>query len=202
MLAVLEARIATNGGTAIERRPFADAEAAGLVELFDPYPGYEQFLRRSLDLDALRGRRHRTCSSSRCGAPARAGSRACSAAGRIQITEIHQERNPYFGGVNPEPIRAEHRRGAGHPRAAAATTSACCSTATPTGRARPTSAARSSTSSRSSGLLMYYLLEHRGLRAAGREERQHDVDGRAARRALRRRRSTRRRSASSTSGRR
>ena len=26
------------------------------------------------------------------------------AGGRIQVTEIHQERNPYFGGVNPEPI--------------------------------------------------------------------------------------------------
>jgi phosphomannomutase len=25
--------------------------------------------------------------------------------GRIRITEIHRERNPYFGGVNPEPIR-------------------------------------------------------------------------------------------------
>jgi phosphomannomutase len=25
--------------------------------------------------------------------------------GRIQVTEIHQERNPFFGGVNPEPIR-------------------------------------------------------------------------------------------------
>ena len=24
---------------------------------------------------------------------------------RIRVTEIHQERNPYFGGVNPEPIR-------------------------------------------------------------------------------------------------
>ena len=54
ILAVLEARIAANGGAAIERRPFADAEAAGLVERFDPYPGYEQFLRRTLDLDALR----------------------------------------------------------------------------------------------------------------------------------------------------
>ena len=27
------------------------------------------------------------------------------AGGRIRVTEIHQERNPYFGGVNPEPIR-------------------------------------------------------------------------------------------------
>ena len=27
------------------------------------------------------------------------------AGGRIRVDEIHQERNPYFGGVNPEPIR-------------------------------------------------------------------------------------------------
>ena len=27
------------------------------------------------------------------------------AGGRIRVNEIHQERNPYFGGVNPEPIR-------------------------------------------------------------------------------------------------
>ncbi len=27
------------------------------------------------------------------------------AGGRIQVVEIHTERNPYFGGVNPEPIR-------------------------------------------------------------------------------------------------
>ena len=25
--------------------------------------------------------------------------------GRIRVTEIHSERNPYFGGINPEPIR-------------------------------------------------------------------------------------------------
>jgi phosphomannomutase len=27
------------------------------------------------------------------------------AGGKIQVTELHRERNPYFGGVNPEPIR-------------------------------------------------------------------------------------------------
>ena len=27
------------------------------------------------------------------------------AGGRIRVNEIHQERNPYFGGLNPEPIR-------------------------------------------------------------------------------------------------
>jgi phosphomannomutase len=39
ILSVLEAAIAANGGTAIERRPFADAEAAGLVQRFDPFEG-------------------------------------------------------------------------------------------------------------------------------------------------------------------
>ena len=46
-------RSARNGGQAIDRRPFADAEAAGLVERFDPFEGYEQFVRRTVDLDAL-----------------------------------------------------------------------------------------------------------------------------------------------------
>ena len=64
------------------------------------------------------------------------------------VDEIHQERNPYFGGVNPEPIRPNVDEALGI-SPAAATTSACCSTATPTGPAPPTSAARSSTSSRS-----------------------------------------------------
>ena len=54
ILAVLEAQIARNGGTAIERRPFAEAEAAGLVERFDPFEGYERFVRRTVDLDALK----------------------------------------------------------------------------------------------------------------------------------------------------
>ena len=46
--------------------------------------------------------------------------------GRIRVTEIHQERNPYFGGVNPEPIRPNVDEALGHagrrrlrPRAAA-----------------------------------------------------------------------------------
>ena len=54
MLAVIEQRLAVNGDVAIDRRPFADAEAAGDVERFDPFEGYERFVRRTLDLDALR----------------------------------------------------------------------------------------------------------------------------------------------------
>jgi phosphomannomutase len=104
ILAVLEAQIARNGGVAIARRPFADAEAAGLVERFDPFPGYEVFLRRTLDLDSLKAADVHVLVEPMWGAGAGWISRLLKG-GRIRVTEIHQERNPYFGGVNPEPIR-------------------------------------------------------------------------------------------------
>jgi phosphomannomutase len=104
ILAVLEAAIAENGGTAIETRPFADAEAAGLVDRYDPYPGYERYLRRTIDLDALKAADYHVLVDPMWGAGAGWLSRLL-AGGRIRVTEIHQERNPYFGGVNPEPIR-------------------------------------------------------------------------------------------------
>jgi len=89
---------------AIERRPFADAEAAGLIERFDPFEGYERFVRRTLDLDALKAADVHVLVEPLWGSGASWISRLL-AGGRIRITEIHQERNPYFGGVNPEPIR-------------------------------------------------------------------------------------------------
>jgi phosphomannomutase len=104
ILSVLEAQIARNGGTAIERRPFADAEAAGLVERFDPFEGYERFVRRTVDLDALKAADISVLVEPMYGAGAGWLSRLL-AGGRIRVTEIHQERNPYFGGINPEPIR-------------------------------------------------------------------------------------------------
>jgi phosphomannomutase len=104
ILTVLEAQIASNGGTAIERRPFADAEAAGLVERFDPFEGYERFVRRTIDLDALKAADISILVDPMYGAGAGWLPRLL-AGGRIRVTEIHQERNPYFGGINPEPIR-------------------------------------------------------------------------------------------------
>ncbi len=104
LLAVLERTIAGNGGAAIPRRPFADAEAAGLVERYDPYPGYAQFVRRTVDLDALKAADVAVLVDPMWGAGAGWISRLL-AGGRIRVTEIHTERNPYFGGVNPEPIR-------------------------------------------------------------------------------------------------
>ncbi|MFL5757818.1 MAG: phosphoglucomutase/phosphomannomutase family protein [Chloroflexota bacterium] len=104
ILAVLESAIAENGNGAIERRPFADAEAAGLVDRFDPYPGYVEYVRRTVDLDALKAADVHILVEPMWGAGAGWLSRMLEG-GRIRVTELHQERNPYFGGVNPEPIR-------------------------------------------------------------------------------------------------
>jgi phosphomannomutase len=106
ILAVIEAGLAENGGTAIDRRPFSDAEASGLVERFDPYEGYERFVRRTVDLDALRAADVSVLVDPMWGAGSGWLSRLLGGGdGRIRVKEIHQERNPYFGGVNPEPIR-------------------------------------------------------------------------------------------------
>ena len=104
ILSVIEAGLAANAGTAIERRPFEDAEAAGLVEWYDPFDGYEQYLRRTIDLDALRAADVSILVEPLFGAGSGWIPRLL-AGGRIRVTEIHNERNPFFGGVNPEPIR-------------------------------------------------------------------------------------------------
>jgi phosphomannomutase len=104
ILGVIEARLAVNGGQRVDRRSLADAEAAGLVERFDPYEGYERFVRGTVDLDALRAADVSVLVDPLYGAGAGWLSRLL-AGGRIRVDEIHQERNPYFGGLNPEPIR-------------------------------------------------------------------------------------------------
>ena len=104
MLTVIEGGIAETGGVELARRPFAEAEAAGLVDRYDPYEGYVRFVRRTLDLDALKAADAHVLVEPMWGAGAGWISRML-AGGRIKVTEIHQERNPYFGGVNPEPIR-------------------------------------------------------------------------------------------------
>jgi phosphomannomutase len=104
ILKAVEARLAVNGDEPVARRPLGDAEAAGLVERYDPFDGYEQFVRRTVDLDALRATDMRVLVEPLWGAGAGWLSRLL-AGDRIRVEEIHQERNPYFGGVNPEPIR-------------------------------------------------------------------------------------------------
>ena len=89
ILSVLEATIATN---------------AGLVERFDPFDGYERFVRRTIDLDELRSADMSILVEPLYGAGSGWLPRLLRD-GRVRVTEIHNERNPYFGGINPEPIR-------------------------------------------------------------------------------------------------
>jgi phosphomannomutase len=162
ILKVLEATIAENGGRYIERRPFPDAEAAGRVERFDPFPGYERFLRRTVDLDALRAADVHVLVEPMWGAGAGWLSRLLGG-GRIRVTEIHQERNPYFGGVNPEPIRPHIDEALGM----------LASDGYDLGLLLDGDADRAGAADEKgrfihqlevTGLLMYYLAEHRGLR--------------------------------------
>ncbi len=162
ILGVIEAQIARNGGAAIERRPFGEAETAGLVERFDPFEGYERFVRRTLDLDTLRDADARVLVEPMWGAGAGWISRLL-AGGRIRVTEIHQERNPYFGGVNPEPIRPNVDEALG----------ILAGGGYDIGLLLDGDADRAGAADEQgtfihqlqvTGLLMYYLAEHRGLR--------------------------------------
>jgi phosphomannomutase len=162
ILSVIEAAIATNGGKAIERRPFADAEAAGLVEWYDPFDGYEQFVRRTIDIDALKAADVSVLVEPLYGAGSGWIPRLL-AGGRIRVTEIHNERNPFFGGVNPEPIRP-------HVDEALAM---MAGGAYDLGLLLDGDADRAGAADERgtflhqlevTGLLMYYLAEHRGLR--------------------------------------
>ena len=61
-------------------RPLEDAEAAGLVEWFDPFEGYQRFVAPDARPRGARGPPTCPCSSSRCTARAPDGSRGCSPA--------------------------------------------------------------------------------------------------------------------------
>ncbi len=103
MLADIEARIAAGAANAIETRPFADAEEAGLVERYDPFDAYREFIGRNLDLDRLRAAEMDLLVDPLFGSGSTWIPRLLTG-GRIRVRELHSERNPYFGGVNPEPI--------------------------------------------------------------------------------------------------
>ena len=162
ILGVIEARLAVNGGVGLERRPFADAEVAGLVERFDPFAGYERFVRRTLDLDALKAADATILVDPMWGAGSGWLSKLL-AGGRLRVDEIHQERNPYFGGVNPEPIRPNIDEALGILAAGGHDLGLFLD-----GDADRAGAADERGTFvhqlEVTGLLMYYLAEHRGLR--------------------------------------
>ena len=163
VLAVLERTIRERAGEQPERRPFADGEAAGMVERFDPFDGYRAYVERTLDLERLRSAPIRVLVEPMYGSGAGWIPRLLGG-GAIRVEEMHAERNPYFGGINPEPIRpnidtALDALGRG---------------GYDLGLLLDGDADRAGAADERGsfihqlqvfGLLMYYLLEHRGLRA-------------------------------------
>lgn len=102
MLTDIEARIAA-ATDAPPTRPFAEAERAGLVERYDSFAAYEKFVARNVDLGRLRAADVSILVDPLYGSGSGWLPRLLSG-GRIHVREIHSERNPWFGGVNPEPI--------------------------------------------------------------------------------------------------
>ena len=86
------------------RRDYADAVTAGLVETFDAYPPFRDQLDSIVDLEKIRAAERRVLVENLYGSGAGWYTRLIGD-GRLTVREMHTERNPFFGGVNPEPIR-------------------------------------------------------------------------------------------------
>jgi phosphomannomutase len=162
VLAALESTIRERAADQPPTRPFADGVNSGHVAYFDSFDGYERFVRRTVDLDRLRQADMRVLVEPMWGSGAGWMSRLL-AGGKIEVNEIHTERNPYFGGVNPEPIRP-HIDGA---------LAMLAGGGYDLGLLLDGDADRAGAADERGtfihqlqvmGLLMYYLLEHRGLR--------------------------------------
>ncbi len=162
MLAVFEKVIRDNASVQPPRRPYADALAAGNVQVYDPYDGYVDYVKRSLDLEQLKQADMHVLVEPMWGSGAGWIPRLL-AGGRIRVTEIHSERNPWFGGVNPEPIRPNIDEALGLLAAGGYDLGLLLD-----GDADRAGAADEKGTFihqlQVMGLLMYYLLEHRGLR--------------------------------------
>ena len=162
MLAVFEKTIRDNAGSQPPQSSYADALAAGKVELYDPYPGYVEYTKRSLDIDRLKAADMHVLVEPMWGAGAGWIPRLL-AGGKIRVTEIHSERNPWFGGVNPEPIAPNINESLG----------ILAGGGYDLGLLLDGDADRAGAADEKGtfihqlqvmGLLMYYLLEYRGLR--------------------------------------
>jgi phosphomannomutase len=105
MLAAIEATMDTHpADEQPPRREYDDAVAAGLVEAFDPYPKFRDQLASIVDIERIRAADRRVLVETLYGSGSGWYTRLLGG-GSLTVRELHTERNPYFGGVNPEPIR-------------------------------------------------------------------------------------------------
>jgi phosphomannomutase len=76
---------------------------ANLITVYDPRPAYYAQVGRMVDLDAIKGAGLRIVHECMYGSGYRYIADLLSG-GTTSVTELHNERNPFFGGINPEPI--------------------------------------------------------------------------------------------------
>jgi len=99
VIAQLEPRI-----NALETVPVPDGtKSDGLVSLYDPRTPYYAQIARMVDLDAIKSAGLRIVHECMFGS-GYGYIRELLDGGRTSVVELHNERNPLFGGVNPEPI--------------------------------------------------------------------------------------------------
>ncbi|PYM37006.1 MAG: phosphomannomutase [Candidatus Rokuibacteriota bacterium] len=94
----LERRIAALGPDDVKR-----GERDPLVEVYDPLPAYVTQVGRMVDLDTLRAAGLKVLHECMYGSGYGYLSGLLEG-GSTRVVELHADRNPYFGGVNPEPI--------------------------------------------------------------------------------------------------
>lgn len=87
----------------VKRVPLEAALADGRVEYFEPALQYLSRLGELIDLDQLRGSKLKVVVDPMYGAGMGYFPRLLSD-GSLQLWELNKERNPYFGGITPEPI--------------------------------------------------------------------------------------------------
>ena len=87
----------------VRRTAFDDAKKKGRIQEFDPAPDYLSHVAELFDLEAFRGAGYTVVCETLFGSASGYFPRLIGG-GKTKVVELHAERNPYFGGVNPEPI--------------------------------------------------------------------------------------------------
>jgi phosphomannomutase len=78
-------------------------KSAELITVYDPRPSYYEQIGRMVDLAAIKGAGLRIVHECMYGSGYRYIADLLGG-GTTSVTELHHERNPFFGGINPEPI--------------------------------------------------------------------------------------------------
>jgi phosphomannomutase len=86
-----------------EPRMPESGKAVDLITVYDPRPSYYEQVGRMVDLAAIKGAGLRIVHECMYGSGYRYIADLLGG-GTTSVTELHNERNPFFGGINPEPI--------------------------------------------------------------------------------------------------